>query len=131
MAVLHWLAPLWGPVGLPWRLLGLVPLAGGLALAIRAEQFFKRAGTTVKPFERSSRLVTDGPFGFSRHPMYLGMTLALAGVALLLGTATPPVGVVLFAAVISLRFIPAEERAMERTFGEEYRRYRSRVRRWL
>ena len=67
----------------PWRFAGLVPLAAGLVIAFAASRRFARVGTNIVPLTRSSALVTDGPFTFSRNPMYLGMLLALCGVALL------------------------------------------------
>lgn len=61
----------------PWNLLGLIPLVIGVALNLIADSAFRRAGTTVKPFQESSALLTDGVYGFSRHPMYLGFVLIL------------------------------------------------------
>ena len=63
--------------------------------------------------------------------MYLGMLLILGGVAVLLGTVTPLLVVPVLARLIQRRFIHAEEGALERRFGREYTRYKSRVRRWL
>lgn len=118
---LHW----------PWFLTGLAPLIAGLALAMLADRQFKQAGTTVKPFEESRELVTAGTFRLSRHPMYLGMVLALAGVALLLGSITPWAAVVLFALAMDRLFITPEEAMMRQQFGEAYAAYAKRVRRWV
>ena len=63
--------------------------------------------------------------------MYLGMAMMLAGLGGLLGTLTPFAVVPAFVCIISARFIPPEERAMEETFGQAYRQYRNRVRRWI
>jgi len=76
-------------------------------------------------------LVQDGPYRFSRHPMYLGMAVLLIGVWLLLGTLTPAVVVPAFVCIMELRFIRAEEASMEQTFGADYRDYRKKVRRWI
>jgi protein-S-isoprenylcysteine O-methyltransferase Ste14 len=131
MLALHWLLPVAQVVAWPYRLAGAAPVALGLGLNLWADRLFKRAGTTVKPFETSRRLVTGGPYRFSRHPMYVGMTAVLAGVAVGLGSVSPAVVAVAFAVVVDRAFITAEERAMVEAFGNEYEAYRRRVRRWL
>ena len=63
--------------------------------------------------------------------MYLGMTLILAGLAVLLGSVTPVLVVPVFAWLMDRRFIVAEEQALEETFGEAYLEYKRHVRRWI
>jgi protein-S-isoprenylcysteine O-methyltransferase Ste14 len=108
-----------------------VPLALGVLLNLMADRQFKTHETTVKPFQRSSALVTGFPFSISRNPMYLGMALLLLGVALLLGTVTALVPVVIFPFVVDRVFIRVEERMLAETFGREWEEYRARVRRWI
>ena len=131
MAALHFLLPGMDVLDAPWIFLGAVPLAIGIALNLAADGAFKKRGTSVKPLDESAALVTSGAFGVSRHPMYLGFTLILLGIALLAGTLTPFAVVVLFAVFIDAVFIRFEERKMERSFGEEWLAYKRRVRRWL
>jgi protein-S-isoprenylcysteine O-methyltransferase Ste14 len=115
----------------PWRWLGLVAILGGVALAVAGERRFKRAGTAVLPFSEPSALVTDGPFAFTRNPMYLGLLLCLAGWALLLGSTTPWLVVPIFFALLHHRFVLREEPFMAARYGAAYAAYRARVRRWL
>src|SRR5689334_7041753 len=89
MGLLHWLLPVWQVVPWPWGLLGLLPLIGGTWLAVAGSQLFQRAGTTVKPFAESTALVTNGLYGYTRNPMYVGLLLGLVGIGLLLGSLTP------------------------------------------
>ena len=131
MAVLHFLFPLRQLVSFPWRMVGLAPLAAGVALNLWADCTFKRLGTTVKPFEESKILTTEGAFRISRNPMYLGMVFILAGIAFLMGSATPWIIVPLLAVLLDRRFIMPEQRMLEEKFGDEYRDYRRRVRRWI
>jgi protein-S-isoprenylcysteine O-methyltransferase Ste14 len=131
MAGLHYLWPVAQYLSFPGILIGLVPLGAGVALNIAADRQFKHHQTTVKPFQQSSALVTGFPFSVSRNPMYVGITLMLAGVALLLGTVTPWVPVVVFAILMNLRFVRVEERMLAETFGSEWEQYRARVRRWI
>jgi protein-S-isoprenylcysteine O-methyltransferase Ste14 len=131
MIAVHVGAPAVHLLSFPATLTGLGPIGAGIALNLAADRAFKARGTTVKPFERSTTLVTTGVFALSRNPMYLGMVLMLLGVALLLGTLTPFVIVAVFAIVLDARFVRAEERMLADTFGDEWRAYRRRVRRWL
>jgi len=129
--LLRFLLPITLLIPFPWHLLGIPILAAGLLLSIWADRLFHKADTTVKPFQPSTALVTAGPYRFSRHPMYLGFTAALAGLAILLGALTPFFVVPVYGLLMDLIFIIPEEKAMEQTFGEEYQEYRARVRRWI
>jgi protein-S-isoprenylcysteine O-methyltransferase Ste14 len=131
MAGLHFLWPVARYLSLPGGLIGLLPLSIGIALNVAADRQFKRHQTTVKPFERSSALVATFPFSVSRNPMYLGITLMLVGVALLLGTVSPLLPAAAFPVLMDVYFIRAEERMLAEAFGSEWERYRARVRRWL
>jgi protein-S-isoprenylcysteine O-methyltransferase Ste14 len=119
--VLHW----------PWRLSGVIAIAVGAWLNLAADSAFKAHDTTVKPFERSRTLATDGVFRFTRNPMYLGMVLILTGVTLLLGTLSPFLVCAVFAALLHFRFVLVEERMLAETFGPQWKAYRDRTRRWI
>jgi protein-S-isoprenylcysteine O-methyltransferase Ste14 len=131
MVLLALLVPVARVLGFPWNLLGLVPVLLGAAINVLADRQFKRAGTTVKPFEVSSALVTDGIFRFTRNPMYLGMLCMLVGVAMLLRELTPWLVAPVFAAVMQSVFVRSEERMLEEHFGEAWRAYAARVRQWI
>lgn len=103
----------------------------GIVLNLLADQAFKKHDTTVKPFEESSTLITDGVFMITRSPMYLGMVPILLGVTMLLGSAAPFAVVLLLAALLDRVFITSEEQKLEDTFGERFRQYRRRARRWI
>jgi protein-S-isoprenylcysteine O-methyltransferase Ste14 len=131
MIGLHFVLPLLEVIHYPWSLSGLLPLLFGIVLNLIADQAFKRAGTTVKPFEESSALITGGVFHLSRHPMYLGMVLILLGVAMLMGTLTPFFVIPVFTLLIQNRFIAVEERMLEARFGADWVDYKARVRQWI
>jgi protein-S-isoprenylcysteine O-methyltransferase Ste14 len=128
---LHFLLPLRELVPSPWKLTGLLPMLLGIILNILADQSLKRRKTTVKPFDLSRALVTEGVFRVSRHPMYLGMILIVAGIAVLLGSLTPWFILPPLAILLDARFIRIEESMLEETFGEAYRRYKKQARRWI
>jgi len=131
MLILHFLAPVAKFIGYPWDLLGIVPLALGIILNLIADAAFKKHGTTVKPFEESSTLVTAGVFRFSRNPMYFGMVLILIGIAVLMGSLTPFLVVVTFGILMDMAFIRTEERMLEEKFGGVWLTYKKQVRRWI
>lgn len=112
-------------------LLSLIPIVVGVVVVLMASRMFTTAKTTSRPFEKPSTLVTEGPFRFSRNPMYLGMLLILIGVAIALGVLAPFLVIPLFIWVISARFISAEEAQMGEAFGQAFEDYMRRVRRWL
>jgi len=114
-----------------WYLIGIIPIGLGAGLALWGSKLFAKAGTNIIPFTESTALVTSGAFSFSRNPMYLGMNLALIGLALLLNAAVPWLVVVGFALLLRIKFVRVEEQLMEATFGEEYLSYKARVRRWV
>ena len=131
MVGLHRIAPVKAIIPDAIRYFGAIPLVIGVWIGLWVNQMFRRAGTTIKPFQESSKLVLEGPFRVTRNPIYLGMTLALTGVAILLGSLVPFLVVPFFAFLIDRRFIRAEEAMLARTFGAEFDDYSRRVRRWL
>lgn len=130
LALHHW-APTLQWLAAPWRWLGAVPAACGIVITGHAALAFRRADTPLVPFHRSTALVTGGLYRYTRNPMYLGMAAFLLGMAIMLGSITALLPVALFMLVIEYRFIRPEELFLETLFGEDYRTYRERVRRWL
>ena len=131
IVIFHFTLPLYQLIFFPFNLIGLLPLLFGIVLNLKADGDFKNLGTTVKPFEKSSVLVTGGVFGLSRHPMYLGMTSILLGTSLLLGSIIPFVVVAIFAFLMEKNFIKTEEKMLHDAFGEEYLKYKKKVRKWI
>jgi protein-S-isoprenylcysteine O-methyltransferase Ste14 len=118
------------PAVVRWSV-GALLVLGGLALMATFIGAFRRAETNVDPYKPSTAIVTDGPYGFTRNPGYLGMALVFSGIAFL---AEAPWALVLLPptmAVIDRGVIAREERYLEGKFGEEYLAYKPRVRRWL
>lgn len=131
MVALHFVFPVERIIPFPWDLFGALPLALGAALNIIADKAFRDAKTTVKPFQESAALVTDGVYRISRHPMYLGFVLILLGLAVLLGSLTPFFVVPIFAVVMDRVFIEVEERMLAEQFGRVWLDYKAKVRRWM
>lgn len=130
-AAFHFLMPVKQIVFMPYIFLGFVPLLAGVILNVWTDGLFKKLNTTVKPDQKPSVLIDYGPFRISRNPMYLGMTLMLIGAGILLGSITSFVGAILFVAAMEYYFIPDEEKTMQVTFGEEFLKYKNKIRRWF
>jgi protein-S-isoprenylcysteine O-methyltransferase Ste14 len=134
---LNWLAPLpFLPAALPARWLGarwvgatLFVLA--LALFAWAVVTITWAGSNVPTYRPTTTIVESGPYRFTRNPIYLGMALALIGLAIAFDILWLLLMLVPFALVIRYGVVAREEVYLERRFGDSYRGYRSRVRRWL
>lgn len=105
----------------------------GAVFGIAGIVAFRRARTTVNPLrpESASTLVTTGIYQVTRNPMYLCMALLLTALAVWLAFPWSLLCVLAFILYIDRFQIVPEERALSELFGEEYQRYRTRVRRWL
>ena len=119
----------WDVSALRWA--GIALIVVGLATGVAAARRFRRHGTPLKPFTKSTALVTDGPFRISRNPMYLGLAAILTGVALVLESLTPFLVIPVFVAIITFGFIVPEEAMLKARFGDAYGDFQRRVRRWL
>ncbi|MGH7624660.1 MAG: methyltransferase family protein [Gemmatimonadaceae bacterium] len=112
------------PVGLAFVLAGIFINAAGI-------REFRRAQTSFIPTQPSSALLQRGPFAWTRNPLYLAMTLVYIGVSLLLQSLWPLIWLVPVLVVMHYGVIRREERYLERIFGDAYREYGGRVRRWF
>jgi protein-S-isoprenylcysteine O-methyltransferase Ste14 len=113
-----------------WVLAGVLILVG-LGLAATGIRDFSRAGTPVPTYEPTRALVTSGIHGWSRNPIYFGMLLLYGGIGI--AARSPWTLVLALPLAITIRYgvVAREEAYLERRFGDAYRGYKSRVRRWL
>jgi protein-S-isoprenylcysteine O-methyltransferase Ste14 len=110
---------------------GFAIFACGAAVAGSGWMTFYRARTTTVPGQASSTLVTWGPYRISRNPMYVGLTIAYVGEAVIQRHVWPLVLLPVVIAYVSVVVIPVEESKLIEVFGEQYAEYRARVRRWV
>ena len=111
---------------------GAALVVAGVAVEAWCGVTFFRLGQTWDYFDNPERLVTDGPYRISRHPVYLGGVLINTGGALLFQSTGLFIYLGLYALILDRLVIPRiEEPVLLRNFGEAYLRYRGSVRRWL
>lgn len=115
----------------PWTWLGAIPIIAGVALAVAGFRGLRKAGTTVNPLGQPTNLVTGGVYKYSRNPIYLGLTLILAGAWLIMGTVSGIAAVILFVVAVDRLHIRREESVLKEKFGREFEEYCSRTGRWL
>ena len=129
--LLGWLIPLPIPVTTGTRIAGWIIGAAGFAFAFGALGELIRAHTSPDPHAPTTRVVTWGPYRFSRNPVYVGFTSLVIGIPLGLGNywgfLVLPLMIYLFQEWIIYR----EENYLEGKFAQEYLNYKARVRRWL
>ena len=119
------------PADVPAGWLGALVFVLALALFAWAIVTMTKAGSNVPTNRPTTTIVESGPYRFTRNPIYLGMFLGLVGVALAFDHLWLLVTLVPFALIIRYGVVAREEAYLDRKFGEVYRGYRSRVRRWL
>lgn len=133
MWLLSWLVPELS-VDFPVRkLLSAIAVVAGLGIGVAGIVAFRAARTTVDPRypEKASSVVRAGVYSVSRNPMYVGLLLALLGWAIYLANLPSLIGLPAFILYMNRFQIRPEERALEVSFGDDYRAYLNEVRRWI
>ncbi|WP_237060255.1 methyltransferase family protein [Microbulbifer sediminum] len=113
-----------------WRP-GAFMVVAAVLLVLWAKRALDRAHTNIHPHRPTTSIVCDGPFRFSRNPIYLAMTMLYLGITLLFNSWWGPILLVPLFATVHYGVIKREERYLMDKFGKRYRNYRKRVRRYL
>ena len=111
--------------------IGSAAAAVGLGLVAVSLGRFRSARTRPEPWQPASALILSGLYRYTRNPMYLGMLLIYAGLAIALRSPTAGLLFIPVFAIMDRLVVAREEAYLERRFGLEFERYRARVRRWL
>src|SRR5277367_6779242 len=127
---LHFMLPEERAVG--WeQVIGLLFVMFGVGMSSFAAAIFQARETTKNPYGEPTAFVAQPPYTWTRNPMYLGLATTLFGLAIFFGSIAMLLAPAVFFAVIDRLVIPREEETMERLFGQDYRDYTYRVRRWI
>jgi protein-S-isoprenylcysteine O-methyltransferase Ste14 len=125
----HWFPMSVRPEGLGWT--GALLLGLAVALSQWAMHHFRTRKTSVFPWKPTRVILEDGPFAFTRNPIYLSFAMAQLGIGLALDALAVVLLVVPAVLATDRWVIRREEAYLERKFGDAYRAYRGRVRRWF
>ncbi len=125
-----WPLPAYLPPDL-MRLKGALMLGAGLALVSASVMALLRGRTTLLPHRATTHLVTDGPFAFSRNPIYLANALIMAGFGGMTASAWYDLAAILCLVLDDRLAVRREEAHLAARFGEQWQAYAARVRRWL
>ncbi|MCW5317086.1 DUF1295 domain-containing protein [Nostoc sp. KVJ3] len=111
--------------------LGVLAIICAGLIVTSAFRTMNRAQTEVNPSRPTTAIVSDGVFRLSRNPIYLSLTLLYIGIALLLGALWALLLLFPLLVIVQIGIVQREESYLERKFGDEYLRYKARVRRWV
>ena len=126
---LNWLIPLLMPS--PWHIAGSILILTGFSLGSWGYQALRRAGTAVRPDRPVTTLVMDGPYRYTRNPLYIGLTTMYLGITLSTGVLWLLVTLLPVLAMMHWKIVRREEQFLEAKFGDTYGTYKARVRRWI
>ncbi|MBT3629194.1 MAG: isoprenylcysteine carboxylmethyltransferase family protein [Rhodospirillaceae bacterium] len=116
----------------PWQYIaGGVIIAASLLLVASAFRLFRRARTPVPTYRTPTALVTDGVYTLTRNPIYLSMMLLMIGLAVTLDNIWLLALAAIFQQIIRWGVIAREERYLSAKFGQDYRAFKQRTRRWI
>jgi len=128
--LLHWASPLRLEL-FANSVLGSMLIAIGFCTMTAGWWLFKKQRTAICPTDKPSSLVVSGIYTITRNPMYLGIFAMLLGLAMIVGSLPFYTAALAYFVVMDTVFCPYEEDSLLRTFGDEFLRYKARVRRWL
>ncbi|HET9794342.1 MAG TPA: isoprenylcysteine carboxylmethyltransferase family protein [Thermoanaerobaculia bacterium] len=134
--LLGFLLNVWQPFPLPIpvipaRIAGGILLLGGFALGLAAARALAEGGSSPLPHRSSGALVAHGIYRWTRNPIYLSMAVLLAGIVVLARSGWHLLMLAIFLGIVNGTQVPREERYLEAKFGESYRAYARRTRRWF
>ena len=112
-------------------IIGLCLACAAIALDVTAALAFRRHRTTILPHRGATALITDGPFGWSRNPIYVANTLLVAGAGLFFGMLWLVIAAFVAAVLTQKLAIEREERHLAARFGQAWAEYAARTPRWL
>ena len=129
--ILQWFAPIAWEGATFWRVLGAMVALCAIALMAWAAVHMRRRAVNILPHRAATGLVTDGPFAWSRNPIYLADVLVVAGLGVFFANGWMVMAAVVLAVLLRELAAKREERHMAERFGDEWHAYARKVRRWL
>ena len=131
MVILHILLPFQSVFNSPINYTGIFCIVVGVAIVKKIRDNISTENTEIHTFKLPRKFLTGGLFQYSRNPIYLGFTIILLGLNILLGSLSPFIIVIAFVLITNFWYIPYEEKNMLKQFDQEYKNYKKKVRRWI
>jgi protein-S-isoprenylcysteine O-methyltransferase Ste14 len=132
VAAHRWLWPFRLEIGNAVRIsLALVVAVMGITFNVLSFQRFRGTGQDVKPWTSTPEIIAEGIYHYTRNPMYVGLAFVQLGISIALGNLWIAALLLPVLYIVYVSAVRPEETYLERKFGDEYRTYRSSVRRWL
>jgi protein-S-isoprenylcysteine O-methyltransferase Ste14 len=134
---LAWIVKSIYPINIPllksnsFYILGWVLILITLGILLPSLWKFWRTKNTLVTIKPANSLQTTGIYAYSRNPMYLGLMVLYSGLACFSGNCWTLVFLPVLFLIIRNYIIFREEKYLYRAFAEEYKRYKSKVRRWI
>ena len=129
--LLNYLFPNLRLINAPYNKFGILLVALGFANLLWAFYMFKKNKTPIIPGKKPTFVVAQGPYIFTRNPMYLSVTVILIGIAFYIGNISGFVAPLIFFLIMNYYFVPFEEKLMKELFGKKYLDYKKKVGRWV
>jgi protein-S-isoprenylcysteine O-methyltransferase Ste14 len=131
IATVYFLFPSYELIKYPFNLIGIIFILFGGMMSGKSAKTLKKHGAPMNLEKKSTTVVQEGFFSYSRNPMYLGMILLLVGLSILSKNILSFTAPVFCCLIVNFKFISDEEKKMEADLGKEYLEYKSKVRRWF
>lgn len=129
-ALFFFLLPDFNFIPFPYNFAGIIISFAGFVLMGKTHDLFKKYNTPIS-ITKSTYLITEGPFAYSRNPMYLGMFLFLLGISICFMNLFSILSAIAFLITINFIYVRDEEKLMQESFGIDYISYKNRVRKWI
>ena len=129
--LIGYIAPVEPLLSATWQYIGIALMVLGFATILLTARSFRKHETTIIPDGQPSTLMEGGFFAYSRNPIYVAMAVLLIGSGLAIGHIWVLIVVPLFVLLVQQIWIVKEEENLEAEFGQIYRNYKIKVRRWL
>ena len=127
----HFIIPITTFIHFPYSYLGIVLIIAGIILNIYSTFYMSAQNTSINFHNEPKKLVVNGPFGITRNPIYLSGVVVSFGITILLGSVISLLITIAFFAILNQIYVPSEEIILENKFGNEFKYYKQRVRRWI
>ena len=115
----------------PLNTIGTVLSLISIAIAIRTISFLRAEQTSTNASEDPNKFIKTGTFSITRNPIYLAYVLFSLGVSITFGSFSTFIVPIITFCILNFLIIPFEEKAISRTYGQEYEQYKKSVRRWI